>query len=395
MADYFFTGQIPNYTFDTKNIKIDPETNSIIISDSSINKVLNINSQQLSNNTGQSLLFSDIYTTVNKTPSITYPPTNSTTLNVNNTITLTDGITTNTLNQSDWTGFIKTVNTSSADTHYLNFSDSSATGQGHPQKTALLSVNPSLGTITCNALNGVASSALTSNAITTTTDNTNGSYFIPFSKTPATNSSALFIDDTTGPLTYNPSTSSLSCTTFAGNALTASTSAAVRTTTDNTSGTYYIPFSKTTANNSTSLFVDDTTGPLSYNPATSTLSCSLINTRLVQPTTQNTATYVSPTLSISGSSVTLQNSSILFSGSTNTISALTLTNMIVGGEYRIGIFNGGSGNLTINTSLGTNIKTIHSSGVNISGGTYGLMTINVLTINELTIYIVEVVKLTN
>ena len=395
MADYFFTGQIPNYTYDTKNIKIDPETNSIIISDSSINKVLNINSQQLSNNTGQSLLFSDIYTTVNKTPSITYPPTNSTTLNVNNTITLTDGVTTNTLNQSDWTGSIKTVNTTANLTHYLNFSDSSATGQGNPQKTALLTANPSLGTITCTSLNGIASSALTSDAIKTTTDNTNGSYYIPFSKTAANVSSVLYVDDTTGPLTYNPSLGTLTCTALNGIASSALTSNAIKTTTDNTNGSYYIPFSKTAANVSSILYVDDTTGPLTYNPSTSTLSCLLMNTRLVQPTTQNTATYAIQTLSITGSSVTFQNSNISFSNSSNTIAALILTNMLVGGEYRIGLFNGGSGNLTINTSLGTNIKTIHSSGVNISAGTYGMMTINVLTINALTIYIVQVSQLTN
>ena len=69
--------------------------------------------------------------------------------------------------------------------------------------------------------------------------------------------------------------------------------------------------------------------------------------------------------------------------------------MIVGGEYTLGIYNGGSGNLTINTGLGTNIKTIHSSNINISSGTYALMKINVLTINALTIYIVQVNQLTN
>ena len=67
--------------------------------------------------------------------------------------------------------------------------------------------------------------------------------------------------------------------------------------------------------------------------------------------------------------------------------------MIVGGEYYIGLYNGGSGNLTINTGLGTNIKTTHSSNVSISSGSYGLMKINVLTINALTIYIVQVNQL--
>ena len=51
MSDYFFDGQIQNYTSGTKNIKIDPINNQIVISDSSIPKTLTINSQQLSNGT--------------------------------------------------------------------------------------------------------------------------------------------------------------------------------------------------------------------------------------------------------------------------------------------------------------------------------------------------------
>jgi hypothetical protein len=54
----------------------------------------------------------------NINPAIRYPPTNSNTLNINNTISLTDGTTTNTLNQSDWTGTIKTVNTAVDANHF-------------------------------------------------------------------------------------------------------------------------------------------------------------------------------------------------------------------------------------------------------------------------------------
>lgn len=55
----------------------------------------------------------------------------------------------------------------------------------------------------------------------------------------------------------------------------ASTATNIATTSDNTSGTYYIPFSKTAAGTSTVLYLDDTTGPLSYNPSTSTLTASV------------------------------------------------------------------------------------------------------------------------
>ena len=105
MSDNFFDGQIPSYrsSYLTKSVKIDPDNNSIIINDTITNKILNINAQQLSNNSGQSLLFSDIYLTVKKTPSITYPPTNSNTLNIKNSIVLTDRTITNTLSNISWT----------------------------------------------------------------------------------------------------------------------------------------------------------------------------------------------------------------------------------------------------------------------------------------------------
>ena len=282
MSDYYLDGQIPSYRSSdlTKTVKIDPESNQITITDTITNKVLNINSQQLSNNSGQSLLFSDIYATVNKTTAITYPPTNANTLNVNNSIVLTNGTITNTLSNVSWSG-------------------------------------------------------------------------------------------------------------------TSSNASAVNLTSDNTSGTYYIPFSKTITANTNVLYIDNVTGPLSYNPSTSALSCLILNGRLTQPITQNTATYTSSTLTLSGSNFSFINSNIIISGTSNTISALTLTGMIVGGEYNVGIYNSGSGNLTINTGLGTNIKTIHSTGVNISSSRYALMKINVLTINALTIYIVQVNQLTN
>jgi len=117
----------------------------------------------------------------------------------NNTITLSDGTTTNTLNKSDWTGTIKTQNSTQNLTHYLNMSDSSATGQGNPQKSTLITANPSNGNITATSFNG-AFFGTCSNAsnIALTSDNTSGTYFIPFSKTVGA-ANVLYVDDVTGP----------------------------------------------------------------------------------------------------------------------------------------------------------------------------------------------------
>ena len=279
----------------------------------------------------QSLLFSDLYTTVNKTPAITYPPTNSTTINVNNTISLTNGVTTNTLNQSDWTGTIKTVSSTQNLTHYLNMSDALGTGQGNPQKSTLITANPSTGIITALG--------------------------------------------------------------FSGNATTSTTATGVNLTSDNTSGTYYLPFSKTASVSGNTLYIDNATGPLAYNPSTSSLTSTLINSQLVQPSSQNTSIFSGTTLTINGSSVSFKNSNITFTGGSNTVNNLTLQNMIIGGEYKLGIFNNGSGNLTFNTGLGTNIRTLYNSNVDISSGTYGFLVVNVLTINSSTVYCVQVAQL--
>jgi hypothetical protein len=120
--------------------------------------------------------------------------------------------------------------------------------------------------ITAN-LNGQANSALTATTATKvslTNDNTSGTYVIPFAKSTSS-SETLYVDNATGPLTYNPNSSTLTATTFSG------TATKVATTSDNTSGTYFIPFTKT-ATSSETLYVDNSSGPLTYNPNSATLS---------------------------------------------------------------------------------------------------------------------------
>ncbi len=97
----------------------------------------------------------------------------------------------------------KTVNTTANITHYLNFSDASTSGVGNIQKTAGISCNPNTNTITATTFSGSATGVLT------TSDNSNGTYFIPFSKTTSGANTSLYLDDTTGPFTYNPSNGGL------------------------------------------------------------------------------------------------------------------------------------------------------------------------------------------
>lgn len=131
---------------------------------------------------------------------------NSTSINFDS-IVLTDGTTTNTINGTGYT----TKNTTTNATCYLNFSDNLETGISSIYKTSRLSCVPSTGTINATSFSGTATN--TTN-ISVTSDNTSGTYYIPFTKTSGTGNKQLYIDDTTGTLTYNPSTSTLTATTF-------------------------------------------------------------------------------------------------------------------------------------------------------------------------------------
>lgn len=417
MSNYFYDGIIPNYVSGTNSIKVDPT------------------------------------------------PTSS-------TITLTDGTTTNTLTQSDWTGTIKTANTTANLTHYLNFSDSSGTGQGNPQKNASLSCNPSTGLITATTfdgdLTGNATTSTTSTNIITANDNVNATRYLvyvsgagtagpridittgPLTYNPSTGTvaAAIFngslvgnastatlatsvnvtndntnttqylmfangtgtqnplIDITTGPLTYNPNTGILTSTTFNGQLTGKSDSTnTITLTSDNTTGTYFIPFAKTVSGSS-SLFVDDVTGPLTYNPNTGAMSVGSITTTggisaltlagelLTSSGVSPSATFAGTTLTYNCNSVTLRCGTIIFTGSANTVTTLSLTTPRNNGIYYIGIRNNGTAGTSFLTGLGANILTKYSTTVVVPAGTSALMSINVLTINAVQTSVVGIDLLT-
>jgi hypothetical protein len=103
-------------------------------------------------------------------------------------------------------------------------------------------------------------------------DTTTNATFYPCFVQDAT-SRPLCIDTTTTPLTYNPNSGTLTATTFSG-ALsgTATNANNVLVTSDDTNGNYFIPFVKTSGNGNKALFMDDVSGPLVYNPDTQLLS---------------------------------------------------------------------------------------------------------------------------
>jgi hypothetical protein len=114
------------------------------------------------------------------------------------------------------------------------------------------------------------------------------------------------------------------------------------------------------------------------------------------PTTINTATFASGTLTITGStSSTFRNYQIGFTGTTNSVSTLSLSAFPVNAEYNVAIYNGGTGTLTINTGLGAGIRTTYSSAFTINAGVSALMKINYIPFTTGgNIYVVSINNLT-
>jgi hypothetical protein len=261
------------------------------------------------------------------------------------------GVAINTLTSTSWSGNISTENTSSLSTHYLYFGETSSDAFEKPRKTSNLKCNPFLGTITANIFDGTATIAA---GVPLITDNTNGTYYIPFSKTTGLTSNILYVDITSGPLTYNPSSSTLSCTAFSGNltgnvtgnattATTSTTTTNVALTLEETFATAcYIPFSKTTSATTNALFIDTLSTPLTFVPATGTLSATIFSGSLngksttasnvtVAADATNTSRSILFSTATSGASLPVYaDAGITYNPSTNTltsgsISTTTLT----------------------------------------------------------------------
>lgn len=309
-------------------------------------------------------------------------------------ITLTDGTTTNTLTQADWTGNIKTVNTVANSTHYLNFSNSSGTGQGHPQKNTSLSCNPSTGLLTATTFSGsLSGNASSASSISLTSDDTSGAYFIPFSKTVSSTSS-LFVDNSVTPLSYNPSTSRLACNEFSGDLLGKAASASTVATAENNSATAYNLVFCAGPSTISSLLVDSVTGPLTYTPSSGNLVCTTTTSDIQCSSTTSGTTFGGTTLTFSGGNLTLRNGSVTFIGAANTVTTLNLSSNRNNAIYNIGIRNNGSLGASFLTGLGANILTTYSSTVVVPAGTSALMTIVVLTLNAVSTSIVSIQLLT-
>jgi len=401
--DTTITPQLVRVRDATNLLSTSISNNNIMVQDANFS--VNINTAQISLYTTTSFAFSDYqlgfinFNNATGTAASTLGPAqlqftdNVSTLNTitRNGLTLTNGVTTNTLDVNNWSGNIQTVNTNANLTHYLNFSDSSATGYGRPQKTAGISCNPSTNTITATTFNGTASSSTSAVGVDLTSDDTSGTYSIPFSKTATATGNALFIDNTTTPLTYNPLASTLTASIFNGSANTAAI-------TDTNTNALFYPVFVSAAGTAQTLRCDIATNPFSYNPSTGALVAGSMTSGSLNcnqwrgdTTTAAITSFTAGVLSLNCNDYSaLRNFGWVLTGTTNTMSGLTLTSTRVNAVYNVCIINNGSGDLTINTGLsGGTYYLTYTSAVVVPAGTLAVIEITILSVNTITRVVVD------
>jgi hypothetical protein len=157
-----------------------------------------------------------------------------------------------------------------------------------------------------------------------------------------------------------------------GNTTNATNATNVEITIDNTPGTYYIPFAKTSGTGNKPLFIDDTTGPLTYNPSTAVLSVgtATFTSQITLPIT-TAASFATGTLTCNFGSF----STGVFSATlTANMTAISFSNPRTGGQYVIYVTVASGGPFTIASTL-TGARTNYTTAVSVTTTTTALLTV--------------------
>jgi hypothetical protein len=146
----------------------------------------------------------------------------------------------------------------------------------------------------------------------------------------------------------------------------------VEITSDNTSGTYYIPFAKTSGTGNKPLFIDDTTGPLTYNPSTAVLSVgtATLTSQITLPIT-TAASFASNTLTCNFS---LFSTGVFSATLTANMTAISFSNPRTGGQYVIYVTVASGGPFTIASTL-AGARTNYTTAVSVTTTTTALLTV--------------------
>ena len=265
---------------------------------------------------------------------------------------------------------IQSVASTQNATHYIGMYDSSSTGYGRPQKSSGLTFNPSTRVLTVT--DGTNSTVITptsnsATGITISSLDTAGTYYPVFTDGTGTNKSML-IDSATTSLTYNPNTSTLSATTFSG------TSTGIQLTGNSANAERSVPFSNSSVGGARTLLIDTQSNPFQYNAGLQRLNVPYIG---LTNTIDNTPTFSTGTLTLNTTSNTFSYYNWSFNQTTasGNITALTLTNFRAGGIYVLFFTNSSGGAITWNTGLGANILTNYSTNRTLNNGSKAVIKI--------------------
>jgi len=261
---------------------------------------------------------------------------------------------------------IQVNNTSANLIHYLTFVDTNTTGYKSLQATNGLSLNPNTNNITATSFTGSlignantsSSSSISAqaNGVFTTVDTTTASQSPLFFGNFSSGNQATKVNST---LYFTPTTNTLTATTFSG-ALsgTASNANAINLTSDNSSTTCYIPFSKNVAGSARQLYIDEITSPLSYTPNTGVLNSQYGQFGSGIINTSSVASNSSGGLTITGGS----SGGLILNSGANTLQ----------------LQNNGSTIATVQ-STGLAVSQINANGFNIYNGTFSPLSIALTT----------------
>jgi hypothetical protein len=169
-----------------------------------------------------------------------------------------------------------------------------------------------------------------------------------YSNTAIANLSPTGLSLTDGAFTPLASYGGNSLSVGGGTGLMNGTATLVQITSDDSSGTYYIPFSKISGTGGKTLYHDDTTTPLTYNPSASQLQ---VNGIQLSPAT-NAATYSlgGTLLTIDCNSASNREFNYNFSAAGN-VNNLNLTSRRPNGVYKVNFTNTTGPPITINSAL--------------------------------------------
>lgn len=407
----------------SKKITIDHVNNSLIIQDIAIGKIITINSSEITNG-AYSLSFNNMHSKIKAIEAcLENTPTN--TLSVNNTILITgqsggtgttitnDGIISSSNNlylssgnnyigvtgniYMDGTHTIQNIPTpvqstdvapkSYVDTYYpskvgveqvsgntgysmLMAVENNGSGLTVQSGTGI-TYNPSTSTLTATTFNGNATTATTATNIITTNDATNAQRNVCFKS--GTGSSATYVSDG---ITFNPSTNTLTTSTFSGNVSGYSTGVNLSQTSSNT--TYNIPFASLSSGNSPLL--TDTSSGIQYNPFSKIFTIpALFSSKMSTPT----ALAPSPNISVDCGNASFATFSLSINLNGPKFSFI---NSKSGGQYFIYVINSTNTTYTISpgsAGVGNNIQTNFSSPITVpklSGTSNGMALLTITPI---------------